>query len=227
MTQEEGEILAQATPDDLVEYGMIPELVGRLPLITTLNPLSIDILVRILTEPRNALCEAVSEVLRVREMSARVLGRRVATHCGEGSRSADRRTRASRGDGRDDDQRHVRACPITQVPERRSSPRLWWRVRNRSSLPSPTAAASPHNGQPAGTENHRAISHPTPPTPPDIVICRHRIHRILPMFQRREGDRAMQANTRCLVPHRKGVLTNGCNGIVPKVEVPRNSTRPG
>ncbi len=55
MTEEEGEILAQTSPDDLVEYGMIPELVGRLPVITTLNPLNIDILVRILTEPRNAL----------------------------------------------------------------------------------------------------------------------------------------------------------------------------
>jgi ATP-dependent Clp protease ATP-binding subunit ClpX len=55
MTEEEGEILAQVAPEDLVEYGMIPELVGRLPVITTLNPLDVDTLVRILTEPRNAL----------------------------------------------------------------------------------------------------------------------------------------------------------------------------
>jgi ATP-dependent Clp protease ATP-binding subunit ClpX len=54
-TEEEGEILAQVTPDDLVQYGMIPELVGRLPVITTLDPLGVDILMRILTEPRNAL----------------------------------------------------------------------------------------------------------------------------------------------------------------------------
>ncbi len=53
--REEGEVLAQAIPDDLVEYGMIPELVGRLPVFTTLSPLDVEILVRILTEPRNAL----------------------------------------------------------------------------------------------------------------------------------------------------------------------------
>jgi ATP-dependent Clp protease ATP-binding subunit ClpX len=55
LTAEEGEILAQVVPDDLVEYGMIPELVGRLPVITTLDPLDVDTLVKILTEPRNAL----------------------------------------------------------------------------------------------------------------------------------------------------------------------------
>jgi ATP-dependent Clp protease ATP-binding subunit ClpX len=54
-TAEEGEVLAQVAPDDLVEYGMIPELVGRLPVITTLDPLDVDTLVKILTEPRNAL----------------------------------------------------------------------------------------------------------------------------------------------------------------------------
>jgi ATP-dependent Clp protease ATP-binding subunit ClpX len=48
-------ILAQATPDDLVTFGMIPELVGRVPVITALNPLDVDILIRILTEPKNAL----------------------------------------------------------------------------------------------------------------------------------------------------------------------------
>ena len=48
-------ILAQATPDDLVTFGMIPELVGRVPVITALNPLDIETLVRILTEPKNAL----------------------------------------------------------------------------------------------------------------------------------------------------------------------------
>ena len=54
-TAAEGELLAQITPEDLVEYGMIPELVGRLPIITTLAPLDAPTLVRILTEPANAL----------------------------------------------------------------------------------------------------------------------------------------------------------------------------
>ena len=53
--QEEGEVLAKVTPEDLVEFGMIPEMIGRLPIITTLDPLDVDTLVQILTEPRNAL----------------------------------------------------------------------------------------------------------------------------------------------------------------------------
>ena len=54
-TRDEGETLQQIAPEDLVEYGMIPELIGRLPIVTTLDSLDIDTLVSILTEPRNAL----------------------------------------------------------------------------------------------------------------------------------------------------------------------------
>lgn len=53
--QKDGELLAQITPDDLIEYGMIPELVGRMPVITSLVPLDVPAMVRILTEPKNAL----------------------------------------------------------------------------------------------------------------------------------------------------------------------------
>jgi len=51
----EAELLAQVTPDDLIEYGMIPELVGRLPICSALEPLDTSAMVRILTEPKNAL----------------------------------------------------------------------------------------------------------------------------------------------------------------------------
>ena len=54
-TKEDAELLEQITPDDLIEYGMIPELVGRLPVITALAPLDVDAMVSILTEPKNAL----------------------------------------------------------------------------------------------------------------------------------------------------------------------------
>jgi ATP-dependent Clp protease ATP-binding subunit ClpX len=50
-----GELLGKVTSDDLIEFGMIPEFVGRLPVIAPLDPLDEDALVRILTEPRNAL----------------------------------------------------------------------------------------------------------------------------------------------------------------------------
>jgi ATP-dependent Clp protease ATP-binding subunit ClpX len=50
-----GRVLEMVTPDDLVEFGMIPEFVGRLPCITTLGPLDEEAMVRVLTEPKNAL----------------------------------------------------------------------------------------------------------------------------------------------------------------------------
>ena len=52
-----GELLAQVQPHDLLKFGIIPELVGRLPVITSLCSLTQEDLVRILTEPKNALCK--------------------------------------------------------------------------------------------------------------------------------------------------------------------------
>ena len=49
------EILSRVLPQDLVRYGIIPELIGRLPVITVLSPLDEDALVSILSEPKNAL----------------------------------------------------------------------------------------------------------------------------------------------------------------------------
>jgi ATP-dependent Clp protease ATP-binding subunit ClpX len=50
-----GELLSKVTSDDLLGFGMIPEFIGRLPVLAPLEPLDEDALVRILTEPRNAL----------------------------------------------------------------------------------------------------------------------------------------------------------------------------
>jgi len=51
----ENEILQQVQPDDMVKFGLIPELVGRLPMIASLKPLDEDAMLRILTEPKNAI----------------------------------------------------------------------------------------------------------------------------------------------------------------------------
>jgi ATP-dependent Clp protease ATP-binding subunit ClpX len=53
--QKEEELLAQIIPQDLVRFGLIPEIVGRLPVVTALSPLDEEALVRILLEPKNAL----------------------------------------------------------------------------------------------------------------------------------------------------------------------------
>ena len=52
---EYSDIIAQVVPEDIIEYGMIPEMVGRLPVITTLLALDEDALIDILTKPKNAL----------------------------------------------------------------------------------------------------------------------------------------------------------------------------
>ncbi len=62
-------ILAQVQPDDLVHYGMIPEFVGRLPCITALNELDEDAMVRILTEPRNALIKQYMRFFEIENAS--------------------------------------------------------------------------------------------------------------------------------------------------------------
>lgn len=58
----EAELLAQVLPEDLNKFGMIPEFVGRIPVITALNELSEDDLVRILTEPKNALVKQYTKM---------------------------------------------------------------------------------------------------------------------------------------------------------------------
>jgi ATP-dependent Clp protease ATP-binding subunit ClpX len=50
-----GEVLAGVEPEDLIRYGLIPEFIGRLPVVATLDELNEEALVRILTEPKNAL----------------------------------------------------------------------------------------------------------------------------------------------------------------------------
>jgi ATP-dependent Clp protease ATP-binding subunit ClpX len=50
-----GEMFEEVLPEDLVEYGLIPEFIGRLPVISVIHQLSRDDLIEILTEPKNAL----------------------------------------------------------------------------------------------------------------------------------------------------------------------------
>ena len=58
-------VLHLAESADLVKYGLIPELVGRLPVITTLNPLDVDALGSILTEPKNALVKQYQKLFKM------------------------------------------------------------------------------------------------------------------------------------------------------------------
>lgn len=55
--------MSKVEQHDLVKYGLMPELIGRLPIITALNPLSEEDLVHILTEPKNAITKQYQELL--------------------------------------------------------------------------------------------------------------------------------------------------------------------
>ena len=58
-------LLSQVTSEDLLGYGLIPEFVGRLPVVVTVDPLEKDDLVRILTEPKNALVRQYKKLLAI------------------------------------------------------------------------------------------------------------------------------------------------------------------
>ncbi|RJQ25173.1 MAG: ATP-dependent protease ATP-binding subunit ClpX [Peptococcaceae bacterium] len=63
--QKIGEILSRIMPEDLLKYGLIPEFVGRLPIIVTLDALDEEALIRILTEPRNALVKQYEKLFEL------------------------------------------------------------------------------------------------------------------------------------------------------------------
>ncbi|MDA7885953.1 ATP-dependent Clp protease ATP-binding subunit ClpX [Pirellulales bacterium] len=61
------ELLPQIDSDDILEFGLIPELVGRLPVISSLGPLSAEALVRVLLEPRNALVKQYQKLFEMED----------------------------------------------------------------------------------------------------------------------------------------------------------------
>jgi ATP-dependent Clp protease ATP-binding subunit ClpX len=60
-----GQLYAMAEPEDLLEYGLIPELIGRLPVVSSLDELDADALKSILTEPKNALVKQYKKLLEI------------------------------------------------------------------------------------------------------------------------------------------------------------------
>jgi|HigsolmetaAR203D_1030402.scaffolds.fasta_scaffold00003_73 endopeptidase Clp ATP-binding regulatory subunit (clpX) len=78
-----GELFAEVEPEDIIKFGLIPELVGRLPVVATLDELDEDALVRILTEPKNALVKQFQKLfamegveLDVRPQALRAIARK-------------------------------------------------------------------------------------------------------------------------------------------------------
>jgi ATP-dependent Clp protease ATP-binding subunit ClpX len=67
-----GELFSEVEPEDLIKFGLIPELVGRLPVVATLEELQEDTLVRILTEPRNSLIKQFQKLFEMEEVELEV-----------------------------------------------------------------------------------------------------------------------------------------------------------
>lgn len=62
------QLLKQVEPEDLIRFGMIPEFVGRLPVVVTLEELDIDVLMKVLVEPRNALVKQYKKLFAMEEV---------------------------------------------------------------------------------------------------------------------------------------------------------------
>jgi len=60
-----GELLAEVKPEDLIKFGMIPEFIGRVPVVATLDDLTRDDLLRILTQPKNAMTKQYEKLLQL------------------------------------------------------------------------------------------------------------------------------------------------------------------
>src|SRR5690625_461608 len=67
-----GELFTEVEPEDLIKFGLIPELVGRLPVIVTLEELDQDALVRILSEPKNALVKQFQKLFSLEDVELEV-----------------------------------------------------------------------------------------------------------------------------------------------------------
>ena len=63
--ESEGSLLSQLIPEDLLKFGLIPEFIGRLPVLASLEQLDVEALVQILTEPKNALAKQYQKMLEL------------------------------------------------------------------------------------------------------------------------------------------------------------------
>ena len=113
-----GTTLEMVEPEDLIKYGLIPEFVGRLPVIGTLHELDRAALVQILTQPRNAITRQYQKLFEYREREAAVHGRFPRGDRRTGPGAQDRRAWPA------DDHRGSHARSDVQPPWAEEDPRV-------------------------------------------------------------------------------------------------------
>jgi ATP-dependent Clp protease ATP-binding subunit ClpX len=82
--------LADVEPEDLIKFGLIPEFVGRLPVVATLEELDEAALVRILTEPKNAITKQFRRLFELEGVDLEFRPRRAVSGCSQGADAKDR-----------------------------------------------------------------------------------------------------------------------------------------
>ncbi len=121
MGKKVGEAFKEVEPEDLVKFGLIPEFVGRLPVIATLDELDEAALMQILTEPKNAH-QAVRQAVRNGRRRSRIPSGRTQGGCPQGARTQDRCTWLAFNS------RRYPSIPCTRFPPSRMSAR-WSSMR--------------------------------------------------------------------------------------------------
>ena len=103
-----GEIFRQVEPEDLLSFGLIPEFVGRLPVIATLEDLDEDALKKILTEPKNALVKQYQRLFEMENTELTFQDEALNVIARKAIDRQDRRARPALDHGGDPARHHVR-----------------------------------------------------------------------------------------------------------------------
>ena len=126
-----GEVFREVEPEDLLKFGLIPEFVGRLPVIATLEDLDEDALKKILTEPKNALVKQYQRLFEMENTDLTIQEEALGRRRQEGDRAAHRRARPAFDHGEHPARHDVR----TAGPRWRRTGRDRSRSRRRQGSP--------------------------------------------------------------------------------------------
>ena len=168
-----GDLLRDVEPEDLIKFGLIPELVGRLPVIATLDELSEEALVEILVEPKNALAKQFQRLFQMEGVELEVRPDGAARDRAQGHQAEDGRAGPALHRRRSPARRHVRPA---EHQERRQGRRRREHHRRRQ--------AADDLLRPAEGRRRSALVFATGPcrAPPSAGPARPRVFRVLDWF---------------------------------------------